>query len=165
MVFALYVNSRPSTFHYERSELINADVELIYPYLNSLKLGSEWSPYEKIDPQMKKTYSGPDSGIGSAMDFSGNNEVGEGHLEIKKEMSNSLVELKLEMSRPIHAENIIEYRLTTENGATRFTWAMSGEANFMSKLVGIFVDCEKMVGDQFTLGIQNLKSIIESKKK
>lgn len=163
LTFTIYVASRPGNFHYERSGVINASPEKIYPYLNNFKLGGEWSPYEKIDLNMKKSYSGPDAGVGSIMQFSGNSEVGEGQLEILKEVPDSLVEIKLEMIKPFKGINTVQYELTHEGSGTRFTWSMSGKRTFLSKLVGVFIDCEKMVGDQFDQGIKNLKSLVESK--
>lgn len=163
IVFLIYVSTKPSAFHYERSAVINASAEKIYPYLNNFKIGGQWSPYEKMDPSMKKTYSGPEMGVGAKMDFDGNKDVGSGHLEILKVEPNSLVELRLEMLKPMHASNLIQYKLTPEGTGTRFTWSMSGEGGFMGKLVSVLIDCEKMVGDQFSQGIENLKAIVESK--
>ena len=161
--FATFVATRPGTFHYERSGLINASPEKIYPYLIKFKSGNEWSPYEKIDPGMKKTYSGPETGVGSIMEFDGNRNVGSGRLEIMNVVPNQLVEIKLTMLRPFKADNIVQYRLNPKDHGTQFTWAMSGDNNFLSKLVGIFIDCDKMVGDQFSQGIRNIKILVESK--
>jgi hypothetical protein len=162
LLFLAYVLSRPNSFHYERSGLINAPVDKIYPYLINFKLGSQWSPYEKIDLNMKKTFSGPDSGVGAKMEFDGNNKVGAGKLEILKVVPHSRVELRLEMIRPIGGVNLIHYKLVPESAGTRFTWMMEGKANFLSKLVGVLIDCDKMIGNQFNEGIQNLKKIAES---
>jgi hypothetical protein len=165
IAFAFYVQSRPNHFTFERSGLIHAKPEKIFPYLNSFKLGSEWTPYERIDPQMKKTYSTVDSGVGASLDFSGNQNIGEGRIEIVKSEPLSLVELKLEMKRPMAGTNFIQYKLTPETDGTRFSWSMNGEANFLSKLMGILLNCEKMMGEQFDQGIQNLKTIVETQPK
>jgi len=162
-IFAIYVNSRPGTFRYERSGVINAKADKIFPYLNNFKLGGQWSPYEKIDLGMKKTYSGPDSGVGAKMEFDGNKDVGSGRLEILKSTHNSQVELELEMLKPFQGKNHIVYTLTPEGHGTRFTWTMSGEGGFLSKLMSVLIDCDKMVGDQFSKGIENLKTVMEAK--
>jgi len=164
LVFTAYVASRPGKFKVERSAVVNASPSKIFPYLSSFKRGSEWSPYEKIDPNMKTSYSGPAAGVGATMQFSGNNKVGEGQLEILKVIPNSLVEIRLAMVKPLSGINIIQYRLSPEGSSTRFSWSMVGDRNFLSKLVGIFIDCEKMVGDQFEQGIRNLKLIVENHK-
>ena len=158
-----YAATRPNHFRYERSGLINATPAVIFPYLNSFKLGSQWSPWEKVDPNMKKTYSGPDAGPGAMLAFAGNSEAGEGKLQILKSETNSVVDLQLEMIKPFAAINFIQYKLTPEASGTRFTWTMYGEANFLSKLVGVFIDCGKMIQDKFAEGIANLTRLTESK--
>jgi hypothetical protein len=124
-------------------------------------MGSLWSPYEKVDPNMKKTFSGTDGQVGAVMEFEGNKDAGSGKLEILKIVPNELVEIKLTMLKPFFAENIVQYKLTPENGGTRFSWSMSGDGGFMGKLISVFIDCEKMVGGQFSSGIENLKTLIE----
>ncbi len=161
--FLAYVQTRPSTFRYERSGVIAASPEKIFPYISQLKLGSEWSPYEKKDLNMKKTLSGPAEGAGQVMDFYGNQEVGAGRLEVLKVVSNERVEIKLMMTEPVVAENLIEYTLTPEGDGTRFTWALSGDGGFLTQLISVFIDCEKMVAGDFEKGIASLKAVIEAK--
>lgn len=164
VIFLGYVSTRPSHFRYERSGVIKASPEKIFPYLSQFKLGEKWSPYEKVDPNMKKTFSGVDGQVGSVMEFDGNAEAGSGKLEMLKIVPQSLVEIKLTMIKPFYGENLIEYSLIPESEGTRFTWTMSGDGGFMSKLISVFIDCEKMIGDQFMTGIQNLKTVVESEK-
>ena len=163
VLFLIYVSTRSGAFSYERNGLIKAPPEKIFPYLNNFKMGAEWNPYEKKDPNMKKTYSGPTEGPGSIMEFEGNSEVGSGKLEIQREIPNSSVALQLEMTKPVHGLNLIEYMLKPEGENTRFIWTMSGNGGFPMKLMSVFVDCEKMVTADFEVGIQNLKTLVESK--
>ncbi len=121
VLFLGYVAARPHNFRYERSGVINASADKIFPYLKDFKMGNEWSPYEKIDRNMKKKYSGPENGIGSVMEFEGNRDVGSGRLEILKEVPNSLVEIKLDLFEPMKGSNLVEYKLTPEGGNTRFS--------------------------------------------
>lgn len=164
VLFVGYVSTRNGKFRYERSGVINAPAEKIFPYISQFKLGGEWSPYEKIDPAMKKTYSGTEGAVGSAMEFEGNSDVGSGKLEMLKVMPNEGADVKLTMLKPFHGENLIEYRLKPEGAGTRFSWAMSGDGGFMGKLMATFIDCEKMIGGQFEQGIANLKQVVESRK-
>ena len=161
--FVVYVQTRPAEFRYERSGIIQASPEVIFPYLNQFKLGNEWSPYSKKDPNMQFVFSGPEAGAGSKMEFKGNRDVGSGELEILKSETNASVELRLTMKEPIAGENTVFYTLTPEGTGTRFTWAMSGKGGFISKLMTVLIDCEKMVAGDFEVGIQNLKTLIESK--
>lgn len=160
--FLGYVATRDGKFNYERIGIINAPAEKIYPFISNFKMGEQWSPYEKIDPNMKKTFSGNDGEVGSIMEFEGNSDVGSGKLEILSLVPNEMVQIKLTMIKPFFGENIVHYRLKTLGPATQFTWSMTGDGGFMGKLMTLLIDCEKMVGDQFTKGIQNLKAVVEA---
>jgi Polyketide cyclase / dehydrase and lipid transport len=160
--FLGYVATRSGRFKYERSGVINASAEAIFPYLCRFSLGSRWSPYDKIDPNMKKTFYREDGEVGSIMEFQGNSQAGSGKLELLKSVPNQSVEIKLTMLKPFQAENLVQYNLTPEGAGTKFTWAMSGDGGYMSKLMTVLIDCDKMIGDQFSEGIANLKNVIES---
>lgn len=134
---------------------INAPAEKVFPYLSDLKAGSEWSPFEKKDPNMKKEY------VGNKLIFKGNSEAGSGSIEIIKIIPNESVELKLIMTEPFFALNKIVYHLAPVPNGVEMTWSMSGDGGFLGKLIGVFIDCEKMVKDQFVVGIKNLKVIVE----
>ncbi len=164
VLFLGYVSTRDGNFRYERSGVINAPAEKIFPYLVSFKMGSQWSPYEKVDPNMKHVFSGPEGQAGSVLEFDGNRDAGSGKLEILKVIPNQLVQIQLTMIKPFHGENFIEYKLTPEGTGTRFSWSMSGNGGFLGKLMATFIDCEKMIAGQFTTGINNLKTLVEAQK-
>lgn len=165
IIFLAFVSTREGKFRYERSGVINAPAEKIFPYLSNFKMGGMWSPYEKIDPNMKKNFIGEPDKVGAVMEFDGNSDAGSGKLEMLKIVPNESVEIKLTMTKPLFAENLIEYKLTKEETGTRFSWIMSGDGGFMGKLMNTLIDCEKMVADQFSVGIANLKEIIEKENK
>ena len=159
--FLIYVSTRPGYFNYERSGLLKATPAKIYPYISQLSLGGAWSPYEKRDPGMKKTFKGEDGKIGSLMIFDAKPGVGTGQIEILNLNPNESVEMKLIMTKPIKANHIIKYKLTPEGSATRFSWSMEGENGFMGKLMTTVINCEKMMGKDMNEGIENLKKVIE----
>ncbi|OFZ28811.1 MAG: hypothetical protein A2622_04045 [Bdellovibrionales bacterium RIFCSPHIGHO2_01_FULL_40_29] len=163
-LFFGFVATRQGKFNYERSGLIEAPADKIFPYISQFSMGGQWSPYEKIDPNMKKTFSGADGQPGSMMVFEGNSQAGSGQLELIKLIPNELVEIKLTMTKPIRAENLVIYKLTPEGNGTRFSWSMSGDGGFFGKLLNVFIDCENMVAGSFTEGIANLKTLVESQK-
>lgn len=162
LLFLGYVLTRPSSFRYERSGKIQAPTEAIFPYLSDLKKGAEWSPYEKMDPNMKKSFTGPDGQVGAAEDFE-SKEAGSGRLEMTKIVPNERVEIKLTMTSPFPSENLVTYTLAPEDGATKFTWSMSGENGFLGKLLSVFIDCDKLIGGQFEDGIAALKTLVEKR--
>ncbi len=161
VAFLGFVATRESKFHYERSDVIAAPADKIFPLISNFKMGEQWTPYEKVDPNMKKNFTGNDGQVGSVYEFEGNMEVGTGKLEMLNIVPNELVEIKLTMIKPFFGENHIQYKLTPEGTGTRFTWSMSGDGGFMSKLMSVLIDCDKMIGDQFLQGINNLKAIVE----
>ncbi|MFV8257172.1 SRPBCC family protein [Bdellovibrio bacteriovorus] len=162
-LFLAFIGTRKGEFRYEASEVIAAPPEKIFPYISDLKLGGEWSPFEKVDPNMKKEFIGEPNQVGSKLIFAGNKDAGAGSIEILKVVPNELVQLRLVMTEPLAADNIVEYRLTPEGQGTRFSWSMSGDGGYVGKLVTFFIDCEKMITDQFRKGFENLKTIVEVK--
>lgn len=155
VLFLLYVSRREGKFNYSVTMPVNAPVEKVFPYLSDLRLGSEWSPFERVDPNMKKEY------VGNKLIFDGNSKAGSGSVEIIKVVPNQSVELKLIMTKPFKAENIITYKVVPTQNGVDFTWSMSGDGGFMGKLMNVFINCEKMITDQFISGINNLKQIVE----
>jgi uncharacterized protein YndB with AHSA1/START domain len=155
VLFLFYVSTREGKFNYSVTMPVNAPVEKVFPYLSDLKLGSQWSPFEKVDPDMKKEY------VGNKLIFDGNSKAGSGSVEILKIVPNESVELKLIMTKPFNAENLITYKVVPTQTGVDFTWSMSGDGGYMGKLMSVFIDCEKMITDQFRTGINNLKQIVE----
>lgn len=161
VLLTIFILTRKNQFNYVRSGVIQAPAEKIFPYLKSFQLSVQWSPYEKLDPKLRKSFYGDDGEVGSVMTFDGNVEVGSGRLEILKIETNQLVEIHLKSLKPFETQNRVQYRLTPEGHDTRFTWSMSGRNGFLGKMINVFVDCDKLAGDQFTAGIDNLRNVVE----
>lgn len=161
VLFVGYVASKPALFTYSESTLLKASPEKIYPYLSQLKLGGNWSPYEKRDPAMKKTFSGTDGAVGAKMDFDGSKEVGAGSLEILNLVPNQEIKIRLLMTRPMRADHLIMYKLESMGEQTRFTWTMEGENGFLGKLFTTIVDCKAMISKDMNQGFDNLRKIVE----
>jgi hypothetical protein len=157
----LYVASRPDTFRVERSASIAAAPEEIFPMIEDFHRWGPWSPYEKRDPAMKRTYSGAPSGPGAVYAWEGNRDIGKGRMEIAESSPPSRVALKLDFSEPFEAHNTVVFTLVPEGDATRVTWAMDGRNAFVSKLMGLVLDMDDMIGRDFEAGLANLKSLAE----
>jgi len=156
----VFAASKPDTFSVRRSTAVNASQEKIFPHLNDLHAHQAWSPFEK-DPAMKRTHSGAPSGKGAVYEWDGNREVGKGRIAITDSAPPSKVVLALEMIKPFPANNVVEFTLEPRGTATNVTWEMRGKQPFMAKLMSTFINCEKMVGSQFELGLAKLKAIAE----
>lgn len=159
--FLAFVASRSSMFRLARSTEIDAPPDRIYPYFADFHNWAAWSPFEKYDPAMTRTYSGAPSGRGAVYEWSGNSRAGQGRMEILDVAPPTRVTTALHFIKPFPAQNMTEFTLEPSGNATRVSWAMSGNKNFMMKLFHVFVNMEKMVGKDFDEGLANLKRVAE----
>ena len=157
----IFATTRPDSFHVERTTNIKAPPEKIFPLIADLHSWPTWSPYEKLDPAMKKTYSGAANGKGAAFSWDGNSNVGAGRVEIAGTTPSSKIDIKLDMTRPMEGHNNVEFRLTQKEGGTDVTWAMDGQYAYVAKVIGLFLNMDKMMGGEFENGLANLKKIAE----
>jgi len=162
-IIAAIAATRPDTFRVERSLAIKAAPEQIYPQIESLRGFASWSPYEKKDPQMKRTFSGPESGKGAVYAWNGNGDVGEGRLEVTNASAPSAVTMELAFVRPFEARNTVEFTLAPQGEETVVTWAMHGSMPFLSRMMCVVFDMDEMVGSDFAVGLANLKEQVEGR--
>ncbi|RZJ13522.1 MAG: polyketide cyclase [Rubrivivax sp.] len=158
-----YAATRPDEFRVERRLRIAATADRVWPLVSELRAFNRWNPYERKDPLLKSTYSGAPSGVGSRYDWD-SKEVGSGSLEITDQQPGQAVRMKLDFVKPFEAHNNAEFALQpTSDGATEVRWTMAGPNNFIGKLMGVFIDMDKMVGRDFEDGLQNLRQLAEVK--
>lgn len=157
----IYAATRPDAFRIERSTSIKAPPEKVFALINDFHQWETWSPWEKIDPEIKRTYSGALSGKGAVYAWSGNKDIGQGRMEIIESSSPASVVLKLDFITPFEAHNTVEFTLVAQGNSTTVTQAMYGPSPFISKLMGLFFSMEKMVGEKYEEGLANLKLIAE----
>lgn len=153
--------TRPDSFRIERSLAIKAPPERIYPHISDLHSWTAWSPYEKKDPQMKRTFSGSAHGPGAAYAWEGNGDIGAGRMEITEATAPSNVRIKLDFVKPMEAHNVVEFTLRPRADETVVRWSMRGSQNYLGKVVGLFIDIDRMVGADFEAGLASLKAIAE----
>ncbi|MDB6021894.1 MAG: polyketide cyclase, partial [Pedosphaera sp.] len=122
-----------------------------------------WNPWTKLDPAIKMTYEGKPAGTGASYSWVGNSQVGEGRMTITESRPNELVGFKLEFFKPMAGVSTAEFTFKPQGGQTTVTWSMSGEKNFVSKAICLFVSMDKMIGGQFEKGLADLKSVSEGK--
>jgi Polyketide cyclase / dehydrase and lipid transport len=162
VALAVVIQTRPDRFHVERSETINAPSATIFPHINDFHRWTAWSPFEKMDPELQRSYAGPSSGAGAAYGWVGNSKVGEGSMTITESTPTRKVGIALEFMKPFKASNVATFTLTPEAaGATRVTWAMDGQNTFVSKAMGLFMNMDRMIGGEFEKGLASLKGIAE----
>jgi len=155
--------TKPDTFRFERKITINAPAESIFQLINNFHEWTKWSPYEKIDPSMSRTYSGPDSGVGAQYAWSGNAKAGAGSMEILESTPSSKILFRLEFSKPMKALNTTEFLLEPRDGAIQTTWAMYGKCPLMMKVFHLILPMDKIMARDFDAGLANLKAAAENK--
>lgn len=156
-----FAATRPDAFRVERSVSIKAGPDKIFPYLDDFNRWAAWSPWEKLDPSMKRSFSGAASGKGAAYAWEGNSKVGAGRMEITDATAPTKLLIKLDFIRPFEGHNTAEYTLEPAGDTTKVTWAMFGPAPYISKLMGVFVSMDSMIGKDFEAGLANLKAAAE----
>lgn len=156
-VFAGVAAIQPDDFRVTRTAAINAPVEKLFTLVNTQKQWNLWSPWAKLDPNATFTFEGPEAGVGAVSKWSGNWEVGEGMSTITESRPNEFVKFRLDFLKPMKSTSTTEFLFKQENGQTNVTWTMYGKNNFVAKAIGLIMNCEKMVGQQFDQGLANLK--------
>lgn len=152
---------RPDNFRIARSTIIQAPPQRVAPLISDFHQWLSWSPWENIDPALKRSYSGPAAGKGAKYDWAGNNKIGVGSMQITDE-SPSSIKIDLAFLKPFECHNHVEFKLEPRGGETQVSWIMDGRSNYFSKVFTMFCSMEKMVGTQYEKGLANLKSLAES---
>ncbi len=160
-VVLIYATTKPDTFRVQRSINIKAQPEKIFPLINDFHNWAAWSPWEKMDPLLKRTYSGSGQGQGAVYEWDGNKKVGTGRMEIIEIAPPSKVLIKLDFIKPFEGHNIAEFTLEGNGDSTNVTWAMYGPTPYMAKVMSLFMDCDNMVGPQFETGLAKMKAVTE----
>ena len=161
-IILVIASTRPDSFRIQRTATIQAPPAAIYPFLADFHRWAVWSPWEKMDPAMTRTFGGADSGVGATYAWKGNKKVGEGGMEITEATEPTRVVIKLDFLKPFEAHNIAEFTLSPQGDATTITWAMSGPSPLMAKVMGLFMSMDAMVGKDFEAGLANLKKAAEA---
>jgi hypothetical protein len=155
-----FATTKPDSFSVQRSTSIKAPPEKISGVLSDFRAWDAWSPWEKVDPKMKRTYSGESKGKGAKYAWAGNSEVGEGSMVIT-EAQPSRVALDLDFVKPFEGHNKVVFTLAPKGDATEVTWTMNGPSPYITKVIQVFCDMDGMIGKQFEAGLADLKATTE----
>lgn len=160
-VVLILAATKPGTFRIERSATISAPAEKIFAVLSDFHQWTGWSPWEHKDPAMKRTFGGAERGKGAVYGWEGDKNVGTGRMEILEASTPSKLVIKLDFFKPFEAHNTAEFTMLPQGNATNVHWVMHGPAPFMSKVMQVFMNFDKMVGKDFEAGLANLKQLAE----
>ncbi len=162
-VLAIIVALQPSEYSVTRSATMAAAPDTVFEQVNDLQKWRAWSAWEKVDPEMKRTYDGPSAGEGAIYSWAGNSDVGEGTMTITESRPSELVRMKLEFREPMAGTADTEFTFKPDGDQTMVTWTMAGKNNFVGKAICLVMNMEKMIGGQFEEGLANMKSVVEAK--
>ena len=157
----IFAATKPDTFRVQRAASISAPPEKIFAFIDDFHRWGIWSPWEKKDPAMKRTYGTTTSGKGAVYAWEGNKDVGQGRMEIAASSPPSKVTLKLDFIKPFEAHNIVDFTLEPKGDSVNVTWTMRGDTPYLAKIMHVFINMDRMVGNDFEAGLANLKAAAE----
>lgn len=151
--------TKPNQYVVKRSATLKAAPQFVYAQIEDMHHFPSWSPWQKLDPAMQTKYSGAASGVGSVYEWEGNKDAGSGRMTITEAVPNEKVTMKLEFLKPFASTATTALTLAPEGEGTKVEWSMSGDYDFMSKVMCVFMDMDKMIGKDFTEGLANLDRV------
>jgi hypothetical protein len=157
-LLAAFIASRPAAFHVERSRELPVPPAAAFAQVNDFHAWAAWSPWEKLDPAMQKTFAGPASGVGAEYGWKGNDKVGEGKMTLTASEPAQKVGIRLEFIKPFAAVNQTGFTFAPTAQGTKVTWAMDGENNFIGKAFCLVMDMDKTIGGDFERGLAGLEA-------
>jgi len=157
----IYAATKPDSFRVQRTVTIKAPPEKIFPHIADLKAWTLWSPYEKKDPAMKRSFGAVTAGKGATYAWEGDKNVGQGGMEILEASPPRKVIIKLDFLKPFEAHNTAEFALEPKGDSTSVTWAIYGPSPYMSKVMSTFINLDTMIGKDFDQGLASLKAAVE----
>ncbi len=159
-ILFIVVALSPGDFRVERSATISAPAAALFEQVNDHHKFALWNPFMKLDPNVKNTYSGPDSDVGAVCSWDGNGKIGAGSATIIESKPGELVRQRMDWKRPMEGTSTVDFTFKPVGDKTVVTWAMYGENGFMGKLFSLFMDCDKMVGPHFEQGLADLGKVV-----
>jgi uncharacterized protein YndB with AHSA1/START domain len=161
VIVLILAAAKPATFSVQRAIDIAAPPERIFPLISDFHQWGSWSPWENKDPEMKRSFSGPQSGKGAIYGWEGNKNVGSGRMEILEASAPSKILIQLDFFTPFEAHNTAEFTIQPQGGASHVHWVMRGPAPFTSKLMQVFMNFDRMIGKDFEAGLASMKKVAE----
>ncbi|MBU0621279.1 MAG: SRPBCC family protein [Gammaproteobacteria bacterium] len=159
-IILIYAASKPDKFHVERSIDIKAPPEKIFGLINDFRQWDAWTPYNK-DPAMKKTYSANTIGKGAHYAWEGNKEVGQGEIAITDTTPPKEIEMELHMIKPFEGRNHVVFSIDAAGSGTQVTWVLEDQHTYFLKVLSMFINMDKMIGNDFETGLARLKVAAE----
>lgn len=161
VLVGILLATAPKTYRYERSVTIEAPPVKVYPFISTFAAMDKWSPWNELDPTMKKSIEGTDGTVGAKSKWEGNDKVGTGEQTLTAVTPEKSVAMDLKFIAPWESESDVLVELVPEGDGTKATWSMSGNNDMASRFMGVFMDMEEMIGKDFDKGLTMLKQQAE----
>ena len=161
--FLVVVWFQPDDYRLTRSTVIAAPAAAIFGHVNDLRRWDDWSPWAKLDPNAKVTFSGPQAGPGATFRWSGNDKVGEGTMTITESKPNERVATRTDFVKPFAGTSHSDFVFSEQGGQTNVIWTMAGRQSFIGKAICLFMPMEATLGPDFEKGLAQLKQVAERK--
>lgn len=152
----------PARSEVSRAVVVQAPADVVYAHANSLQRMAEWSPWNKKDPGIKLTYSGPDGVVGQSSTWAGNSDVGSGAQEIITLEAAKKVAVAVHFKEPFSGEAVADLDLVPMADSTKATWTYRSENNFVARIFLALNDMDKMLGPDLQEGLNELKAQSEA---
>jgi uncharacterized protein YndB with AHSA1/START domain len=152
------------TFTVEREARVDAPAAALYARLADFHRWSAWSPFEELDPEMERTYSGATSGSGAVYEWAGNMKAGTGRMEMVEAVPDKRIVIDQQNLKPMKSRSTVTFSLQESGNGTSVTWSMTGKTTLMTRAMGIFKSMDGMVGPIFEKGLASLKADAEGAK-
>ena len=165
VVLVVVVALQPAQYRISRTATMKAPAAAVYAQVNDLHNWNAWSPWEQIDPAMRRDYQGAPAGVGAVYTWAGNHEVGEGRMTIIESRPSELIRIRLDFFKPMAAVSVAEFRFEPSGQDTVVTWSMSGEKTFLAKAIHLVLNMNAMIGGNFDKGLAQLRSTVEAGSK
>jgi effector-binding domain-containing protein len=157
VIAAILTFTLPTKYNVERSITIDAPRNIVYDQVRYFKNFTAWSPWSNLDPAMSYEISSPDGEIGSVYSWSGNNSVGVGSLT-NTALSDDRIEQALDFTAPRESHDLTYYTFEETPEGVKVTWGLDGSMARPMNLMGLFMNLDKIIGQDFERGLNNLDS-------
>jgi hypothetical protein len=161
VVVLVFAATRPGSFRVQRSIEINAPAATVFALINDFHNWDRWAPQDKEDSTMRRTYSGAASGKDAISDWHSSGRAGIGRMSITESVPAAKISVKTDFVKPFEAHNMNDFLLEPDGSSTKVIWTMHGTNLYLMKVMGVFVNMDRVMGKHFEAGLHNLKTLAE----
>ncbi|RKT01827.1 SRPBCC family protein [Chryseobacterium defluvii] len=148
---------------YEKSISINAPAEKVWQNTNTLRAMDQWSPWNDLDPGMKKDWTGTTGQPGEKVCWeSQKEEAGKGCQEVAKvDAASKRIDTNIQFLTPYESEARAYVTVVPEGNGSKATWGFTSEIPYPFTVMKLFMNLEDAIGKDYQKGLSRLKEMSE----